>query len=571
MCSMQSPLYSTHPTPSPASRDPVPSPATSLIKGGVSLMPSLVTTITKIFSSYLQIFLLKTGGASPLPSLELPEMLAPLSPLGDGPGLHSAASDTDQEPAKPKSSKPRSSHKPPKPAVALSEDDSEDEPPVRVRGPHKKEKSAKRHRKSSSRSISGSGSERVKSRKVAAEESDSELETVTKRAEKTKGSHKGRSQSATPVKKPESRKKAGSAQSTPRQRTSSTTPVRDRRQPEAAAGRSPSKSSKKKTPSQHAAKVTPRNLSESEEDELPSKSPAAPAKSKNALLGSIFGARLSGSSGGKGKGKDKGGRGKGGITVVDREEPEDIYNEAAPAATKSSPIVSKHQSLKEEKSSHLSPKITGEKEKSLSSWGDPNNRENHSSWANKKDGLQDDLTLSDDDSISSPGLQRRPSFTQSFKPEAGARPSLLVSLPLSKLGRSLDRLQNKFRQKTKKAAVKQECWITSGDERGGSVSASTPGPASGSGRKRKPSESPVKEKSDLAGRGSDRTAAQHRKTAERTQNGDISESRGGKRRPEGGEAAEAEDQAAKRLRPSPTPDTLGLEASLGNYCGPGQS
>ena len=52
MCSMQSPLYSTHPTPSPASRDPVPSPATSLIKGGVSPMPSLVTTITKIFSSY---------------------------------------------------------------------------------------------------------------------------------------------------------------------------------------------------------------------------------------------------------------------------------------------------------------------------------------------------------------------------------------------------------------------------------------------------------------------------------------------------------------------------------------
>lgn len=517
-----------HPTPSPYSAQPALSPAVPSPSPGA-----------------------KAGGGSPLTFQALPELIAPLSPLE--PML---SPDSDQE-ARVKVKQRQ--------AKSRSDVDSEDENRKSFKENKKPKSSNKRSRKSSVKS--GSGSEqRHKSKALINDDSDSEPEPPVKPV-KLK-SHHGRSLSSTPTKKPSKpSKQPGSAQSTPRQRPTSThsTPSRDRKRDPTV---SPSSKHRKPSSVSKSGKTVPSSrrstVSLSEDDDFPIKSPEPVKKTKSAVLSSVFGG-FKGVGGGKGgKGKDK--RGKGGITVVEKEDSHQIQNDKVPSVSVSSPSVNNHQS---------SPKVNRDKGKK-NSWIDCIKQENHKSLQNisKKEasGLSDDLTLSDDDSIASPAVSRHQPFTQSssLNNGSGQRPSLLISIPFSRLGKSLDSLQNKFRSKNKKQIVKQECWITSEDERGGS------------GRKRKSSESPVKSESDQRQRPkrpSDKTA-QHRKSNERTHLGEkesetVSEPR--KRRdrdhsPDRANDSES-DQFSKRLRTSPSPPNSirSLEANQGSYFGPGQS
>ena len=518
-----------HPAPSPYSVQPTLSPAAPSPGPGVKAGP---------------------GAGSPLPTFQgLPELLAPLSPLE--PML---SADSDQE------SRVKVKQRP---ATRRSDFDSDDENRKSFKENKKPKSCNKRGRKSSVKS--GSGSEqRHKSKPLINDDSDSEPEQPVKSV-KLKNHH-GRSQSSTPTKKPSSKKQPGSAQSTPRQRPTSThsTPSRDRKRDPSV---SPSSKYRKPSSAMKSGKKVPSSrrstLSLSEDDDFPIKSPEPVKKTKSAVLSSVFGA-FKGVGGGKGgKGKDK--RGKGGITVMEKDESTQIPNDKVPSVSVSSPSVNNHQS---------SPKVNRDKGKK-NSWIDSIEQENHTSLQNisKKEasGLSEDLTLSDDESNASPAVSRHQPFTQSSSLTSGTgqRPSLLISIPLSRLGKSLDSLQNKFRSKNKKQIVKQECWITSEDERGGS------------GRKRKSSESPVKSESDQrhgAKRSSDKTA-QHRKSNERTHLGEkeseiVSEPR--KRRdrdqsPDNANDSES-DQFSKRLKTSPSsPNSIrSLEANQGSYFGPGQ-
>ena len=178
------------------------------------------------------------------------------------------------------------------------------------------------------------------------------------------------------------------------------------------------------------------NLSDSEEEE----EPVGPSDKKRKIFSNIFGI-----GGGKGKGKGGGGKG-GGITVTSKEESEGIDDDRSNISRPrgQSPVQVKKE-----------PGVLPEKK------GWSSDRENVSNWANighgRVSGLKDDLTLSED-SMSSPGLSRQSSVVL----RSDGRPSLMTSLSLSRLGRSLDKIQNKMKQKKKAGGVKQECWITGG-------------------------------------------------------------------------------------------------------------
>jgi len=521
-------------TPSP--RQPTPSPysAQAALSPAVASPPGLGV---------------KAGVGFPLQSspsfgAQLPALLSP---------MHSEDSDKES-PVKVKQ----------RPAPSRSDADSEDESRKSFKENKKPKSSNKRGRKSS---VKSGSEQRHKSNALINDDSDSEPDPPAKLK-----SHHGRSQSSTPAKKPSSKRKPGSAQSTPSHRATSThsSPSRARkRDPSMSSISSVSKSGKT------APVPIPRRstVSLSEDDDFPIRSPEPVKKTKSAVLSSVFGG-FKGVGGGKGgKGKDK--RGKGGITVVEKEDSTLIENDKVPSIT--SPVVNNH---------HSSPYVNREKDKKTS-WidcikqekMDCNKREkngyikqeNHKSLPNisKKEasGLSEDLSLSDD-SIASPGDSRYKPFTQSssLNNGPGQGTSLLVSFPLSKLSRSMDSLQSKFKNKNKKPILKQECWITSEDERGGS------------GRKRKSSQSPVKSESDHRQglkRSSDKTA-QHRKSNERTHLGEkesesVSESRKRRDRDQSPEKANdsESDLFSKRLRTLPSPpDSASLDVNDGSYFGP---
>ena len=186
----------------------------------------------------------------------------------------------------------------------------------------------------------------------------------------------------------------------------------------------------KSQPKHRKSEPVRQNLSDSEEEE----EPVGPSDKKRKIFSNIFG--ISGGKGGKGKGKG----GKGGITVTSKEESQGIDDDRS-NITRPSPTQVKKEPVVPEKK------------------GWSSDRENVSNWANLGgvvSGLKEDLTLSED-SMSSPGLSRQSSLVL----RTDGRPSLMTSLSLSRLGRSLDKIQTKMKQK-KKAGVKQECWITGG-------------------------------------------------------------------------------------------------------------
>ena len=240
----------------------------------------------------------------------------------------------------------------------------------------------------------------------------------------------GRSFSSSPVVKTP-KKPSSSSQSTP-------------------AGQKTSRSSKSGSNSSHVSsknqakhrKSEPsrvRALSDSEEEE-----PPAPSATKSKIFSKMFGGLNKSSGGGKGKGKGGGGKG-GGITVTSKEESEDIDDDRG-IISRSSPTQVKKEPV---------PTL------SVSRGGS---------------GLKEDLSLSED-SMSSPSLSRQSSLSL----RTGGRPSLLTSISLSRLGRSLDKIQSKMKQK-KKAGVKQECWITGGVKES---QERTPSESEGESRKRR--------------------------------------------------------------------------------------
>jgi len=503
-----SPRYLAHPTPSPGVGHSVhPSPSTLSKPESVSKMEI----------------------NSPLADLGIPSLLAPLSPLGDGllspvPEPIGKMSDSDSEPEiKPKVKVEQAKVKPSKPPVNLSTDDESQgyldkprKPPKKVRKP--------------SKSRSGSGSERLKNKGFTSREflpDDSDSEPELQKPEKLK-SHT-RSFSASPMKKPSrdpkkhsSSKHPSSTHSTPNHsarpssRPSSThsTPARERK---SSAHSTPVRGSKTRKPESPLGPSTrgELSLSDNSDDEtkpVPSNqtergkssplkgSPPAPEKIKNQILGKMFGgAKASGGGKGKGKGKGK----KGGITVVDREESEDRDYESN-AASRTSPGHSEHQTAKTEEKPPPSPKMIGERDKTPdkrektprsrsqreSDLISPRNRENSLSWSNlpKKSGLVSDLLLSEEEDLSmtSPSIPHRPAVQADVRFRPDGRPSLLCSIPFQRLGKTIAHFQNRFRnQKLKKPNLKQECWITSEEERGGSA-----------GRKRKNSENPLESRSE---------------------------------------------------------------------------
>lgn len=514
-----SPLYSSHPTPSPAALATPATPATPY-SGDNNDDP----------------------GSPAMPSMNLPALLNPLSPMRD-------SEPESEQPTKQSAGKIRHSVS----SSKLSSDDEDERNKIK----EKQRKSSKhRSRKSSNKS----GSERVKSRKVVTEDSDSEPDVKPHI----------RSLSNSPIKKPSS-KKLGSAHSTPRQRPSSTqsTPARPEKLSESLNSLvSSSKSRKGSSSKQQSRSKAARNLSEDSDDDEGDQpqtrnSPATSSNKKNSILTKMF--MFKGSSGGKGKDK---GRAAGGITVMDREESDEIDDEQ--------PVVTKAKSspnIKSSRSSHKgSPAVKIEKDKD-SSWLD-NNRENSALVANsmKQDTLDGDLTLSDD-SLNSPVISRH---APTFPLQAEGKPSLLVSIPLSRLGRPLDTLHSKFKQKSRKPPVKQECWITSGDEKG----------SSGGGRKRKSSESPAKEKlcspdpshvrhSSGSSKPCDNLSVQHRKSKERTLHCDSEqpkpESSRKRRDRDSSQGRYDSDHSSKRMRTTPAhQDTFSSETIQDNYYNQGK-
>eukprot|EP00092_Neocalanus_flemingeri_P045976 GFUD01051600.1.p1 GENE.GFUD01051600.1~~GFUD01051600.1.p1 ORF type:complete len:1149 (+),score=268.67 GFUD01051600.1:65-3511(+) len=490
-----SPRYLAHPTPSPGV--------------GHSVHPSPSTLSKSEVISKMEI-------TSPLPDLGIPTLLPPLSPMGDGmlspvPDPISKMSDSDSEQeVKPKvkvePSKVKSSgqqHKSLKPPVNLSTDD---ESQVYVDKPRKPPKKVRKP----SKTRSGSGSDRLKNKSFTSREflpDDSDSETETKKPEKLK-SHT-RSLSNSPMKKPSrdpkkhsSSKNPSSTHSTPvhsarpSSRPSSThsTPARERK---SSAHSTPVRGSKTRKPeSPHGPSTKGQlSLSDNSDDEskpAPNKpteekssplkgSPPAPAKNKAFILGKMFGgAKVGGGGKGKGKGKGK----KGGITVVDREESEDRDYESN-AASRSSPDHNEIPTAKIEEKPPPSPKMIGERDKTPDKrdktprsrsqreleLNSPRNRENSLSWSNlpKKSGLVSDLLLSEEEDqvITSPSITHHPPAQADVRFRPDGRPSLLCSIPFQRLGKTIAHFQNRFRnQKLKKPNLKQECWITSEEERG---------------------------------------------------------------------------------------------------------
>jgi len=545
---------SVNKTTTPSPRFPHPSPI-----GVMSPSPRA----TKSVSSQ------RSGAGSPILAFpDVPPLIGPLSPMMDAPvgsimsplRTKSQHSESEQEePHKmPSANKVKTKHTPSNSSVPLSSDDElaiEEERRKKMEEDKHGRKRKRKKSSQSSKSVTGSGSERGKSRKNKQDDdSDSDIDTFSPVKSKLNKVHTGRSHSTSPLKRPHSKKTTGSAHTTPRPQSTTSTPVREKIH---LTPTSSSKNSKTKSKSL---------LSESDEDDdVPDKSPHVSGnKQKNTILSKMFGGMGSKSGGGKGGkgGKDGKGRGKGGITVIPREVSNDIDDEP-PIVSKSSPSVRRQS---DKLSAAHSPSL-GEKEKKSKPWSESSDRENHSSRANipPKKALEDDLEISDDDSLSSPGISRHPFLPQppNFKTDpVSGRPSYLVSLPISRLGRSVETLQNKFKLKSKKPVVKQECWITSGDERGGGQSSSS--------RKRKPSESPVNVKSDPDQiRSSDRTSS-HRKSNERTHlESEVSGSRPESRKRDRDHSPEYDsDNFSKRIRSSPSrPDPINLDSAHASYLG----
>eukprot|EP00090_Calanus_glacialis_P045592 TRINITY_DN8564_c0_g1_i1.p1 TRINITY_DN8564_c0_g1~~TRINITY_DN8564_c0_g1_i1.p1 ORF type:complete len:1322 (-),score=456.59 TRINITY_DN8564_c0_g1_i1:685-4209(-) len=526
---MSSSERSVKPTPSP--RYPTPSPRYPTPSPGVvnSVHPSPSTLSKHDDISKME--------SSSLLDMGVPDLLAPLSPMGDMgmlspvPDLVTKMSDSESEqevetkvkvePAKVKSSKP---------SVNLSTDD---ESPGYLDKPRKPPKKVRKP----SKSVSGSGSERLKNKSFTSREflpDDSDSEPEIPKPEKVK-SHT-RSFSTSPMKKPSRDNKKHSSSripnsthstpvrsARPSSRPSSThsTPARERkssnhstptrrpktRKPESPLGGSTRGDLSLSDNSDTETKPPPALQPEREKSSPLKGSPPAPEKVKNSILRNMFGnAKPGGAGKGKGKGKGK----KGGITVLDREESEDRDYESN-TASRTSPAHEELPPPKTEEKAPPSPKMIGERDKTPDSRDktpksrsqresdliSPRNRENSMSWSNlpKKSGLVSDLLLSEEEeqSIASPLIPPHPALHPEVRYRPDGRPSLLCSIPFQRLGKTIAHFQNRFRnQKLKKPNLKQECWITSGDERGGS-----------GGRKRKNSEKLDLRSERLSGR--DRT------------------------------------------------------------------
>ena len=231
-----------------------------------------------------------------------------------------------------------------------------------------------------------------------------------------------RSFSSSPAKKP-TKKPPSSSQSTP---------VGQKTSRSSKSGNSSHVSSKNQAKHRKSEPSRVSSLSDSEEEE-----PPAPSATKNKIFSRMFLGLNKPSGGGKGKGKGGGGKG-GGITVTSKEESEDIDDDRG--------IISRSSPSEDRKKESLSR------------------------------GLKEDLSLSED-SMSSPSVSRQSSLAL----RTDGRPSLLTSISLSRLGRSLDKIQSKMKQK-KKGGVKQECWITGGVKES---QERTPSESEGESRKRR--------------------------------------------------------------------------------------
>jgi len=499
---MSSSERSVKPTPSP--RYPTPSPRYPTPSPGVvnNILPS-----PSALSKHEDIS--KLDSTPLLPDMGVPDLLAPLSPMGDGllspvPEPLSKMSESDSEQDVKNKVKVEQSKVKAKPSLNLSTDDESSgydkprKPPKKVKKP--------------SKSRSGSGSDRLKSKGFTSREflDDSDSEPEITKPEKAK-SHT-RSFSTSPMKKPSrdakkhsnSNRVPSSTHSTPAHsarpssRPSSThsTPARERRssghstpirksktrKPESPVGPSTGNISLSDT-SDSEAKPPPTSQSDREKSSPLKGSPPAPEKVKNSILRNMFGNAKPG-GGGKGKGKGKGK--KGGIQVVDREESEDRDYESSKTVSRASPVLEELHPSKSDEKPPPSPKMIGEKDKTPERRDktpksrilkepdliSPRNRENSLNWSNiskKSGGLVTDLQLSEEEeqSIASPNIPDHPEIR--FRPDG--RPSLLCSIPFQRLGKQISQFQNRFRHtKLKKPNLKQECWITSEEERGGSGS-----------------------------------------------------------------------------------------------------
>jgi len=487
---------SVKPTPSP--RYPTPSPRYPTPSPGVvhNIHPSPSALSKQEEHS-------KHTSSSLLPDMGIPSLLAPLSPMGDGglsPVVDHAVKMSDSESDKEIKSKKKSEskNKSVKSSVSLSTDDESSgyldkprKPPKKVRKP--------------SKSRSGSGSERLKSKPYTSREflpDDSDSDSEVSKNDKVK-TH--RSFSTSPMKKPNRDPKKHNNSRVPS--STHSTPVHSTRLPSRPSSTHSTPARERKSSGQNSPVRRPKSrkpesprtlnsrgdlsLSDNTDDEtkpassLPIEKKSSPLKSsppapekvkKTAILRNMFGAKPSGGGKGKGKGKGK----KGGITVVDRDESEDRDYDSN-IVSRSSPA---HDASKSDEKPPPSPKIIGERDKILEKKDkspknraqrdaelvSPRNRENSLSWSNlpKKSGLVSDLLLSEEEepSIASPIISRNEQTEVCFRHDG--RPSLLCSIPLQRLGKTLAHFQSRFRnQKLKKPSLKQECWITSEEERGG--------------------------------------------------------------------------------------------------------
>jgi len=359
------------------------------------------------------------------PHCSIPSLLDPLSPLNDGPNSplvpHPDRKLSVSDTASP-DVKTKEQKSKVKPPVHCSSDESQDN--RKPRKPLKKSRSSSKVKEAPSLQKGLSRSSRLV-------ESDSE---------QAGGKLQPRSFSSSPA------KRVRPGYSSPgRERLPATQPL------PSDSDEEPRPSPPHKTPEKHKG-ASP-------------KPSAAASSTKSSIMSKIFKGAKSG-GGGKGKGKGK----NGGITVIAAEESDYIEYESS-TQSKSSLAGSRPEKggpVEEEEKPPPSPQMIGERDKG----GGRSGRENREpGWA----GLQQDLNLSEEE--------------EEVEVAAPARTRLICSIPFQRLGRTLAQLQNRLRgsgkMSGKRQAGKQECWITSGDER------------AGNGRKRKPSERGGEQRSKL--------------------------------------------------------------------------
>jgi len=363
-------------------------------------------------TSYLASPVKTEGKQSPLAGLGLPKLMDPIiSPVRDQPSPHHIdKSDQEKEFRQKKNRKDSGKVKPSK-THKTSKASSDDEDL----------NDKKRHRSPKKKPVKAPPSSEKSGKKKAwsfMDDSDSEPE------------RRGRSFSSSPAKKA-AKKPLSSSQ------TRSPSGQKVSRSGKSSSNISHSSHLSSKSQPQHRKSEPSRvkALSDSEEEE-----PPAPSATKSKIFSKMFGGLSKASGGGKGKGKGGGGKG-GGITITSKEESEDIDDDRG-------------------NMSRSSPSPTQVKKEAVASLAAE--REKTASWSkvSRSAGLKEDLSLSED-SMSSPGLSRQSSLVL----RTDGKPSLLTSISLSRLGRSLDKIQSKMKQK-KKAGVKQECWITGGGKDG---------------------------------------------------------------------------------------------------------